>query len=80
MSKTDGGPITGHPGPYAHLGGKGLTIRDYFAGQALAGALSDSDTLAAFHEIAGVQGIDDAAAIAGFCYEHADAMLEARDR
>jgi len=55
-------------GDHEHGGQPGMTLRDYFAGQALAG------WLASF-------GPDDAVKPAGcaeFAYEVADAMLEAR--
>ena len=38
-------------GPY-HKHSEGLELRDYFAGQALAGMLADSKTLAAIKEVA----------------------------
>jgi len=54
----------------------GMTLRDYFAGQALAGILSDAEPLGDFtpEEIAAEvkQGAE-------FCYLCADAMLAARN-
>ena len=42
------------------------SLRDYFAGQALSGFLSN-------------EGVSDAGYLAGMCYEYADAMLVVRD-
>jgi hypothetical protein len=63
MSKiNDGGPAF----PIPDEGWPGMTLRDWFAGQALAG-------------ISAQYGTGDAAMIAVECYEHADAMLKARE-
>jgi len=48
----------------------GMTLRDWFAGQALAGMLANPA-----HRIDFKRAHD-----AGFCYEVADAMLKERDR
>ena len=45
----------------------GMSVRDYFAGQALAGTLAHPDTLIRDWNELGLE-----------CYEAADAMLEAR--
>jgi hypothetical protein len=47
----------------------GMTLRDYFAGQALLGILSGRDPDSEFVH----------SRLAGVCYKYADAMLEARD-
>jgi hypothetical protein len=74
----DGGPAFPCES-YGHRNGKettvpaqGMTLRDYFAGQALAGAVgfSPSDPFRRYH-----QPEDVAAA----CYRFADAMLAARE-
>lgn len=51
-------------------GAKGLTVRDYFAAQALAGVLANQGD--------SIKDNDAIRAIAGFSYDLADAMLEAR--
>jgi hypothetical protein len=66
-TRNDGGPAfpSGENGIYAMR--SGMTLRDWFAGQVLAGLLADGD----FHSA------DGAAACA---YEYADAMLAERDK
>ena len=72
MSEKDtGGPA--FPGPYADEQGnievlwkqQGMTLRDYFAAKALQGMSAE---------------IDDEVRAARWCYEMADAMLEARKK
>jgi len=63
MTINDGGPAFPR---HAYDGHDGMTLRDWFAGQALAG-------------ISAQYGTGDAAMIAVECYEHADAMLRARE-
>lgn len=46
---------------------EGMTLRDWFAGQALAGAIAYA-------------GRDTAESIAQLCFEQADAMLKAREQ
>ena len=46
----------------------GLTLRDYFAAQALQGFITK-----------GFGPADDSSKVAGWCYNYADAMLKARD-
>jgi hypothetical protein len=67
MSNTNtGGPA--FPDPQENWRGeKGMTLRDYFAGQAIAGKLPMSG------------GMYEAADYARFAYEMADAMLKARE-
>jgi hypothetical protein len=67
MSKEEnGGPAFSY-GSDEHGGDEGMTLRDYFAGQALAGYFANPHTP---HQ--------DAAGCGGYMYEAADAMLEAR--
>lgn len=82
MSTKDTGgqafPIPLAPGPNGmlHSGEPGMTLRDYFAGQALAGMLSDptaSNGLSA-------RGMALAASYATAAYLHADAMLAERQK
>ena len=47
---------------------RGMTLRDWFAGQALAGYMAQT-----------VVTGEDASTVAGWCYEQADAMLAARE-
>lgn len=70
-NKDTGGPA--FPGPYADEQGnievlwkqQGMTLRDYFAAKALQGMSAE---------------IDDEVRAARWCYEMADAMLEARKK
>lgn len=59
-------------GPYANLG---MTLRDYFAGQALAGYTSMECLVSTI--ASGVVSLD---TVANSCYAYADAMLAARSR
>lgn len=63
MTINDGGPA--FPTRY-HEDMHGMTLRDWFAGQALAGLVTDYST-------------KEAKLLARHCYEYADAMLEARE-
>jgi hypothetical protein len=45
----------------------GMTLRDYFAAKAMQGSLASSDEVAKVHSFA------------AWCYEMADAMMEARE-
>lgn len=68
--RNDGGPaFPGHPPAITHMarriyGDGGMSLRDYFAAQAMFGLLAQPN----FHPIHN----------AAYCYEVADAMLEAR--
>jgi hypothetical protein len=80
MAISDGGPafpqvLSGNPilimdGSTITLAGSGMSLRDWFAGQALNGLMSDSEARSDLRprEVA----ID--------CYNMADAMLVARER
>ena len=64
MSDTYAFPV---PNDAAVNGDAGMTLRDYFAGQALSGMLANPEPLDLLHN-----------EIADYAYEVADAMLEAR--
>ncbi len=80
-SETDGGPafpIPLHQGQaYNATVHKGMSLRDYFAGQALAGVYANKDLLLAVESVGQDHSIATAAKVA---YAVADAMLAARDR
>ena len=52
--------------------GRGMTLRDWFAGQALAGAMANSEIESNF-------GVVEPAEFARAVYQVADAMIAARD-
>lgn len=56
---------------------RGMTLRDYFAGQAIAGLLQSTD-LKALKPIADKNKITMVQAFGVMAYNYADAMLEAR--
>ena len=59
----------------------GMTLRDWFAGQALAGmCVSDSDQLRALVELAKQDGCTVSYIMAQVSYERADTMLLARQQ
>lgn len=62
--RKDGGPAFGH-GNHSHGGNPGMSLRDWFAGQALAGLAARS--------------IYTREALAKEAYEYADAMLAHRN-
>jgi hypothetical protein len=68
MSKTDGGPAFAHGNP-EQGGDPGMTLRDWFAGQALDDCLRHADRFKAGWQ----------AYAAEQAYEVADAMLKERD-
>ena len=77
--RKDGGtvfPTVGHFGQEGDRGytgcfSNGMSLRDWFAGQALSGYLSDPDLML---------NDDSIPRIASGCYAIADAMIEARDK
>lgn len=83
MSRTTGGdpafPVSygpdGTPG-YA----EGMTLRDWFAGQALAGTMSNAVSIPKYAADANKQGISMSDQIAEDCYMFADAMIAERDK
>lgn len=70
----DGGPA--FPSPRAY---KGMTLRDYFAGQALIAYLS-AENARAIVVLAKEQGHTVAEVISATCYQMADAMLKERSK
>lgn len=66
------GMLHGYP-----ISSAGMTLRDYFAGQALAGLFSyiDSETL---HRVAASQQVSGHVIVCRMAYDYADAMLAAR--
>lgn len=69
-------PVTVGPNDDMYPAYPGMTLRDWFAGQALAGICSDGAALRRFQE-AGLQASEVAAQSA---YAAADAMLAARQK
>lgn len=56
----------------------GMTLRDWFAGQAL--AASDGQTLVAMKDAAEKHGLSLEQVVGSYCYSLADAMLAARNK
>ena len=56
----------------------GMTLRDWFAGQALCGVYSNPEYARALGEAARAAGKDEAGFCAEMAYQQADAMLTAR--
>ena len=74
MSGRDGGPAFPNITPDMNVdGGPGMSLRDWFAGQALAGMIASAEGEAS----GGWPGGD--AQCARACYSLADAMLKARE-
>lgn len=79
MKTQDGGPAfpseQGHipDGTWNQTYAQGMSLRDWFAGQALNGYLAGVD------KDADIEGFDKAR-VAACCYSYADAMLEARTK
>lgn len=80
MSKQDGGPAFPRV-PYVHDGAQGpefwpsqdgMSLRDYFAAQALTAYISAGDAV-------GTEARQDLRKAAAWSYEQADAMLKARE-
>ena len=66
--KNDGGPAFSRSATDVSFGQKGMSLRDYFAGQALIGYLSSpGDSVVSYTECASI------------AYMQADAMLKARE-
>ena len=57
---------------------RGMSLRDWFAGQALAGILSNADAIVALTDVSKASGKSITGTITDKCYNHADAMLAAR--
>ena len=75
-SSPDSLPVRGALIDYVHRSVGGMSLRDYFAGQALAGMSGSPEMAVAIH-----RKMDDPwIYTAGFCYRVADAMLKERDK
>ena len=75
MADQDGGPAFPESGPRGQaIGGEGMSLRDWFAGRALAGLLSNPSLV---HTGSGPAGPPHFAAAV---YELADALLAERDK
>lgn len=82
QSKDDGGPAfptepNTQPGFYRH---HGMSLRDWFAGQALAGMLSDGGTQAIVSRLAREGGVRSVDYMANAAYDFAGAMLAERSK
>ena len=73
MSKNDGGPAFAAAADYGTQ--RGMSLRDWFAGQALNGCLAYSVLNPAWGDY---HNNGSNASLAKHCYEIADAMIEAR--
>lgn len=62
------------------LASEEMTLREYFAGQALAGFCSSQETLQIAHQSGEGQGSQTRQVIAGAAYDMADAMLAERSK
>lgn len=86
MNRNDGGPafpqsvaqILGVAANSSEFGLPGMSLRDYFAGQALVGCLAHERD--SFVRATKAHGVPIAVAIATLTYEIADAMLAERER
>jgi hypothetical protein len=78
----DGGAAFPAPAYAANITDKGMTLRDYFAAQALTSVLESSGDLQSHYDFkagsSGDNNIPSPYAIATFSYALADAMLAAR--
>lgn len=59
---------------------EGMSLRDYFAGQALIGLATGYQTAAVINKEKEFGGIDIAEMLSALAYAHADAMLAERER
>lgn len=79
----DGGPAFPAPAYAANITDKGMSLRDYFAAQALTSVLDSSGDLQTYYDhVAGSKGdnnIPSPRAMAKYSYELADAMLAERE-
>lgn len=75
MSYTKGGPA--FPTRTTSIDAPGMTLLDYFAGQALMGLVHSKDAL---HALNGYPEYPTAPNVAVACYEIADAMIAERNR
>lgn len=75
-SKNDGGPAF----PLPNQAMFGMSLRDWFAGQALNGILSDGETQAIISKLSRAENASSTAYVAKAAYEFADAMLKERSK
>lgn len=83
--KDDGGPafpeaIAIGPAGDVHPGFGGMSLRDWFAGHALAGLLSDATTIEKYTNASVKDGVDPEPFFASSAYEMADAMIAERSK
>lgn len=81
----DGGPAFPHnnltiEAYQSGLAGPGMSLRDWFAGQALQGALASETSSYRWPFADGERASEDWKNIARFAYDAADAMIAARNR
>ena len=62
-----------------HPGHEGMSLRDWFAGQALAGVVGEENMHCSFLQYAKEENLDVDDVTARFCYGMANAMLKARE-
>lgn len=83
-TKNDGGPAfapNGAPDPKDPMKATyGMTLRDWFAGQALVGLLSDSRTQGIVSGLANKESANPLSYMAKSAYEFADAMIVERSK
>ncbi len=77
--KPDGGAAYPLPSDASADGRRGMTLRDYFAGQALQGFLA-GPMATALEKVASRRGIDVDELASKAAYEYADAMLKEREK
>lgn len=73
--RPNGGPAFAHGNP-EHGGDPGMSLRDWFAGQALAGIIANSNTP---DQMIGLGFTGSKELLANYAYAAADAMLAARN-
>jgi hypothetical protein len=74
----DGGPAFPNA-PHSALAVYGMTLRDYFAAQAMAATISNRREMALVNDVAESNEEDDTDVVARWAYVYADAMLKARE-
>ena len=74
MNKIDDGGYV-HPPMNGINSGLGITLRQYYAGQALQGLLSDHKLIETYQEESERTGVGPDVIVAGIAFAHADAMI-----
>ena len=79
----DGGPAfptpdVYHPNGQVQYGSNGMTLRDWFAGQALVALLGNNETLVSLKGKKEQYALSFPEAMTKYCYQAADAMLKER--